>query len=276
MRSVLCATLVCLLGLPAAPAAAQPASRGEELELHWVVDPAIIVLAGAGWIGTELTKENLAPTTCQWCERNSVDDGVRNALRWGNVKAASTTSDLVTYGVLPVLTLAGGIVAGAADGRIGETPTNALLVVEAVALSSMLNQVVKFSVGRERPFVAALPESEKSKTAKPDDNNLSFYSGHTTLAFSLVVSAGTIAQLRGYRAAPYIWGIGLPLAAFAAYSRIAADKHYLSDVLLGAAAGSAAGFLVPFLHRKTTVVMDSGASVTFTPTGNGLAVGGTF
>ncbi|MGC4113319.1 MAG: phosphatase PAP2 family protein [Myxococcales bacterium] len=241
-----------------------------------MVDSSIVVLTGAGWIGTEVLKKDLAPSTCRWCERNAFDDSVRGALRWDNTKAAALASDVMTYGVLPVLTIAGGILAGAADGHLDETPTNALLVVEAVTMASMVNQVVKYSFGRERPFVAALPESEKAKVDHADDNNLSFYSGHTTLAFSLVVSAGTVCHLRGYRAEPYIWGIGLPLALFSAYSRIAADKHYLTDVLIGMIGGSASGFLVPFLHRKTTLKTDSGATVTLAPTGNGLQLVGTF
>lgn len=276
MRSVLCSTLALLLALPATAAAGEPPAKADDLALDWVVDPAIIALSGAFWVGTEVGKKNLAPTTCRWCDRNGVDDAVRSALKWDNTKTASVLSDVTTYGVLPVLTLVGGIVAGAADNRLGETPTNALLVVEAVTLSSMLNQVVKYSVGRERPFVAALGAGEKSSTDHPDDNNLSFYSGHTTLAFSLVVSAGTVAHLRGYRAEPYIWGIGLPLALFSAYSRLAADKHYLTDVLVGMVAGSASGFLVPFLHRRATFVSESGASVTLAPAPNGLSLAGTF
>ena len=44
---------------------------------------------------------------------------------------------------------------------------------------------------------------------------------------------------------------GLSMAAFTGYLRIAADKHYLSDVLTGAIVGSAVGFVVPyFLHPR--------------------------
>jgi membrane-associated phospholipid phosphatase len=41
----------------------------------------------------------------------------------------------------------------------------------------------------------------------------------------------------------------LTLAATTATLRMIADKHYFTDVLVGAAVGSAAGFLVPHLHR---------------------------
>jgi membrane-associated phospholipid phosphatase len=68
----------------------------------------------------------------------------------------------------------------------------------------------------------------------------------------MAVSSGTIASLRGYRGAPWVWGSGLLLASTIGYLRIAADKHYLSDVLVGASVGSLVGFAVPFFfHRKS-------------------------
>ena len=47
-----------------------------------------------------------------------------------------------------------------------------------------------------------------------------------------------------------MWAAGLTLATTGAYLRIAADRHYATDVLAGAIVGSAVGFGVPyFAHR---------------------------
>lgn len=47
-----------------------------------------------------------------------------------------------------------------------------------------------------------------------------------------------------------VWGGGMIFATLTARLRMAADRHYLSDVLVGSAVGSAAGFLMPyFFHR---------------------------
>jgi membrane-associated phospholipid phosphatase len=54
--------------------------------------------------------------------------------------------------------------------------------------------------------------------------------------------------------------IGFPVAALTGYLRIAGDKHYMSDVLTGAAVGSAIGYMVPRLHRHVT-----GPALTFNP-----------
>lgn len=267
--------LALLLALPSVARGQAPA-RGDELRVNWAVDGVVVGVSGLAWIASELFKGEFAPESCRWCATNSLDTGVSNGLAWGDLKAGSTTGDVTAFGVIPVLTLGGGLLAAGLEDRLSETPANALLVVEAVTLSSLLNQAVKFAAGRERPFVADLPAEEKGRTAKPDDNNLSFYSGHSNLAFAMVVSAGTVAQLRGYKAAPYIWAVGLPLATFVAYSRIAAKKHYLSDVVVGSALGAAVGFLVPFLHRTRPTVSGQGASLTLSPAPNGLVLGGTF
>jgi membrane-associated phospholipid phosphatase len=136
------------------------------------------------------------------------------------------------------------------DDALHRWPTDAVLVLEAATIAADVNQLVKFGVGRERPFVHALPESEKGAVAHPSDNNLSFYSGHTNWVFALAASSGTVATLRGYRWAPWVWGGGLTVAFTTGYLRIAADRHYFTDVIVGAALGSAFGFAIPYLFHS--------------------------
>jgi membrane-associated phospholipid phosphatase len=132
---------------------------------------------------------------------------------------------------------------------------NSLIVLESVALAGSLSQIVKFAAIRERPFVHALPPADKPLTDSPSDNNVSFYSSHSSFAFALAVSSGTIASMRGYRMAPVVWAAGLISAASVGYLRIAADKHYFTDVLVGATVGSAFGWAVPSLfHRGSAPV----------------------
>ena len=72
----------------------------------------------------------------------------------------------------------------------------------------------------------------------------------SAVAFAAASSLGTIATLRRYRRAPYVWAAGLTLAALTGYLRLAADKHYVSDVLAGTAVGAAVGWAVPYLHYR--------------------------
>jgi membrane-associated phospholipid phosphatase len=234
----------------------------EPVELRHDLRVDIPVTAGAiAWVvGSEAAKSIFAPTQCRWCDRaadgtdtlNPLDAATRAGLRWNNTGAAATASDVGIYAVVPLFGLGMLALSGAHDNALRQWPVDALLLTQAVALASSLNQLVKFIFGRERPFVHVLSDNDKLSTKNPDDNNLSFSSGHTNLAFSLAVAAGTIATLRGYRWAPAIWVGGLVLATLTGYLRIAADKHYLTDVVGGAVLGSAVGFLVPWLFHQPT------------------------
>jgi membrane-associated phospholipid phosphatase len=253
-----------LLAASPVPPDARPAAEGapqiHELRYDWARDGLLTGVGGALWIGSEaLFKELLAPQACRWCYRNpdgaSTLNGLDSWARGGlagsteeSRKQADTWSNVVDFGLLPVSVL--GVQYALARGSGAPRSVffeDAGIIIQSAVLASVLNQSVKFIAGRERPFVHVLPEDLKPLTPKPDDNNLSFYSGHTNLAFALVVSAGTVAELRGYEHRGWIWGMGLPMAASVGLLRMAADKHYLTDVGVGALLGTAFGVAVPLL-----------------------------
>jgi membrane-associated phospholipid phosphatase len=120
-------------------------------------------------------------------------------------------------------------------------------LVRAQLVSQTLVQGLKFTTGRSRP---------------DGSNTQSFPSGHTASA------AATASVLQRH----FGWKAGVPAYGFAAYvaaSRMSADKHHLSDVLMGAAIGIAAGRTVTVglagekfdLGVAPTV---GGAAITFT------------
>jgi membrane-associated phospholipid phosphatase len=216
--------------------------------------PVTAAAVGLG-VTLELLKGDLAPRSCRVCGVDGLDAAARGALRWNDTGAASTMSDWTGFVITPVTALAACQLAAEADHRFHDAPANALIVVEATALAVALDDVVKLVVARQRPYAHF---RDASQQAPPDtDENLSFYSGHTNLAFAVAVASGTVASMRGYRLAPVVWATSLPWAAVTGYLRIAADKHYLTDVLTGALIGSAAGFLVPFVfHRPSAASGD--------------------
>jgi membrane-associated phospholipid phosphatase len=239
--------LVALLTASAAQGqSAPPDGLRYDLRVDVPVTAAAIGLAAT----LEVLKENLAPRSCRICDVDGVDAAAREALRWNDPDAASAISNWTGFVVTPVTALAGLEVAAAADHRFHHAPADALVVVEATALAVALDDVVKLVVARQRPYVHF---RDSSQPATPGaDDNLSFYSGHTNLAFAVAVASGTIASMRGYRLAPVVWATSLPFAAVTGYLRIAADKHYLTDVLSGALLGSAVGFLVPFVFHRAS------------------------
>ena len=237
------------------PAPEAPAPPVPELPYSLTVDATVTGVAIVGWVGSELLKSHLAPSTCRWCDPPGFDSSVRDALKWDDTEAANVISYVVPLGV-ETLSMFGLQAYAARDhGTPDAAWVDVLLISESTAVALAMNQAVKFVVGRERPFVHALPESEKAHTAHPSDNNVSFYSGHSTFAFAMAASAGTIASMRRYRLAPSIWATGMALAVASAYLRIAADRHYASDVAVGAILGSATGIAVPRLLHGPRCVM---------------------
>lgn len=189
----------------------------------------------------------LVPEKCRWCDPPGFDASVRNALVWDDPTAPSAIGDMMAFALSPGLALGLTGWAAARDGRSEELWPNNLIIVEAGLTTIVVTLAIKPLAGRERPSVHY--RAEDWERFPEQDRNASFFSGHSSIAFSMAVASGTVAEMRRYRLAPLVWGVGLPLAALTGYSRIASDAHYLSDVLIGAGVGSAVGFAMPyFLH----------------------------
>lgn len=244
------------------------------------VDLPVTGVLTAGWLLSEFAfKKRLAPAACRWCETNGFDTAVRQAFNPSlspsaeGISGAHVASNLVGFVGVPVAMLGLDALLSWRDGVFVEAfPVDAVLMLEATMAILGVNQVVKFSVGRGRPYTVGAGTELLAMGHDIADNNLSFFSGHSTFTFALASSAATIAGLRGYRHAWVLWAVGMPLAATTAILRLAADKHWMSDVLLGSALGIAAGVLLPtLLHRRIGPLQ-----ARVSPMANGLAVTGTF
>ena len=235
------------------------AEEPHELRYNLRADIPITAVAIALWLGSQGLQAQLAPEHCRLCGDNALDRAARDAMLWDSTLPAHRASNWLAFGVLPFGVISSVAAMAARAGKPKNALIDGLIIAEAASLSVDLKPLVKFSVGRRRPFVHAHNDDVLELQPPHSDDNVSFYSGHTNLAFSLVAATGTVAMLRGYRAAPWIWGVGLPLAASVGYFRIAADRHYLTDVLTGALLGSAVGVLVPWLFhgRKRSGSMGS-------------------
>ncbi|MDB4944420.1 MAG: phosphoesterase PA-phosphatase related [Labilithrix sp.] len=251
------AALVIAVSVLVAPRAARAdAPRPHQLKYDVVIDSSIIGASVAFMLATELSGV-VKPRECRWCGRdgevsevNGFDRWGRSRLKWRDPQAAQFDSGVTAFLLEPAFATVDMIVVAAADNADRAFPVDLLVMSEAVAVSTVLNQFTKIIFARERPFVHALTPDERRKTVNPGDNNVSFYSGHSALSFSLAAAAGTVATMRGYRGMPVVWGTLMPLAVATGYLRIAADKHYLSDVLTGAVVGTAIGVLVPLVFHN--------------------------
>lgn len=211
------------------------------------LDAALTGGAVAIWVGTELAKPALAPARCRLCEPNRLDAAAREAAVWSSPGSARRASDVLAFVLVPAGVAAHQLLAARRAGDTGAGLVDVLVVAEAAALTADLTQAVKYAAGRARPRALHRGEGE----APGPDDHLSFFSGHTSLAFSAVVAAGTVSTLRGYPSAPWVLGAGAAAAAGVGWLRMAGDAHWLTDVLAGAAVGTAMGVLVPrLLHGR--------------------------
>jgi membrane-associated phospholipid phosphatase len=256
-------------------------AQAQELRHDPRIDVPVTLAGAVAFMASEAALQGSDPLPCRWCDRDAAGNDTLNGLdraarglRWSRPRLADVISDVTGFVAAPLLS--GGMDAAAAahDRRSYGVGTDLFVIAEAGVLAADLNQLAKVLALRERPDIHALgPEARRARAPDVEDD-LSFYSGHTTEAVSLAVAAGTVASLRGYRLAPLVWATALPTALVTGYLRIGADRHYLSDVLTGAAAGALIGFLVPRLFHSPSdaPVASSGRTGATQPLTFGYAV----
>lgn len=231
----------------------------------------LIVASGLGAtvLATVAFRGSLQPERCRWCTPPELDANIRDALVWDNIFVARRLSDVGAI-ALPVIGLGISVVPVIADGgSTGEIMDVALPIAGSLAINQALTQIAKLAVARTRPAI----HFAETPGAWNAEDHVSFFSGHTSFAFAAATSAGMVARQRGSRYETAIWAGGLTLASMVGYLRIAGDKHYFSDVFVGALVGSATGLVVPMLMKHE---IESSVSATLTADAKTVSLGGTF
>ena len=141
-------------------------------------------------------------------------------------------------------------------GRLRNSVTLGTMFAESYLLLRGVTYTTKGLAGRTRPFThnTSLSVDDRLGLADgdPQDAYQSFFSGHSAAAFALATLMSTVyADIHGpSTASKVLWASSLSVAGFTAYARVKAGMHYPSDVLVGAAVGTAIGLAVPWLHRR--------------------------
>jgi membrane-associated phospholipid phosphatase len=125
--------------------------------------------------------------------------------------------------------------------------------VEALSLTGLVSTATQRFVGRVRPFADRCARDPEYDDECFDAKNRSqgFVSGHVAMAVT-GASLTCVHHLHlglsgGDEAAAAVCAAAYAGSALVGTSRIVADRHYLSDVLAGAAVGLGAGLLLPEL-----------------------------
>jgi len=232
-----------------------------EIDLPW------LTLGLAGSATLILLEDQLAPSHCRWCEPPALDEKIRNEIRWANPERAHRLSSLTAYALIPASSL--GLSYFSFKNRTQERHfpwVDAMLMLEAAGTAEVIAKSIQFISGRQRPSA----RFGDQQNLKPEDNT-SFFSGHTSVAFAMAVAAGTYADMTKSSLRTWTWGTGLSLAMMTAYLRVASDHHYFTDVLMGALTGSLVGASVPRLRARFQAAFQRDADLRLTPLPNGLA-----
>lgn len=140
---------------------------------------------------------------------------------------------------------------------IAQTGVDLVLLAQTASWNGAFNEAARLISQRPRPYVYSRP-----REAENSANYTSFYSGHTS--FSAAVMIGLFLVLLGRSAPTGVLVASASLAqvlifATAAF-RVLAGRHFITDVLIGALAGSLVAFAVAYLHRPKTGVKEISAS----------------
>lgn len=190
-----------------------------------------------------------------WRRPRLMDWGTRNWLRIedraGRDRAATVSDVLVTASVLQPVVVDSLIVAGLVEGSGDVTHQMEVINLQSLAIAQFVNVTAKRVFARERPYVLGCA-GEKDYSAHCDDVDRfrSYYSGHSAIsatAAGLVCAHHTHLPLYGRPADGIACGAAIGVTVITGALRIAADRHWATDVLSGHLLGFAAGYLLPTL-----------------------------
>jgi len=304
-------TLLCLFALlcaggparaqapnpPASASAAPPALLGDQPpELRW--DPGWTRFSLGEYITTGLSFATglavaiVGPLDNHWRGGILADESARDALRLdyrkGRWFARDLSDVLLTVMESYPFVVDALLVAGWYRRSPGVAKQMALINLQTLGVTLALQSLAKMFGSRERPYGRTcgveLPLSNRDCDAS--SRYESFFSGHTAQSFAaagLICSHHMNLELYGGGWADVVpCAAGFTVASGVGLLRIMGDKHYLSDVLVGAAVGTLTGLGLPWLlHYRRGRAEDADTqgnaiSVKVVPMAAGAGVVGTF
>ena len=213
------------------------------------------------------------------------DDYFREELvlgRRGDRDTAVLIGDIFYYGLTfypPVVDIG---IAAVAVHQSGDVAWQMFAIdAQSYALTGLVSTLTQKLIGRRRPFA---DKCTVRPSYDPDCEDVgvrsqSMLSGHTAMAFTgagLICTHHRHLRLYGSRAAGAIaCATGMAGAVTVGWSRLVADRHYMSDVLSGAAIGLVSGMLLPeLLHYNLGASANTAILPHATPDSIGVALVG--
>ncbi len=183
------------------------------------------------------------------------DQALRDALQRPGVQSSELLDGAArfgnAYGAPGVLVLGAAMWGGGLVAKRPVLATAGLRAIEAITVSGLVTQGLKVTAGRARPFTS--PDNPADwKLFRADDpvegSYASMASGHATAAFAFASAVTATVKRRAPERARAVGIITYGAAAVTAYARMHDDKHWLSDVTVGAGIGTVTGWAITRWH----------------------------
>lgn len=216
--------------------------------------PADYVATGAfaaAAILTEVVPERDAP---RWSGGVGFDDAFRDAFvldTFADRRVAARVSDITLAALVTFRFVDTAFVAWAGHRSFDAAWQMAAIDLQAMAFTLAATNATKRAFERERPSgTACRDDPAYDQRCRDQGRDGSFYSGHTSLAFT---AAGLTCVHHAHvplfgPAGDVLACVGSTLAAASVgFERVLADRHYISDVLLGSAVGVFSGAVMPYV-----------------------------
>jgi membrane-associated phospholipid phosphatase len=245
--------VVCLsMGLARGAHAAEPLAWNPAWPRFRPSEYVVTGLAGAASIGIYLRIPN--PDPPHWTGGILFDEAVRNALRLHTRKRLATarfTSDVFALTTVTWVVGIDSMVVPLVRRKLDVAGQLTLMDAEAYALSTLITNSIFKLAGRARPSYQDCENDPYFDSLCHINDTSSFPSGHTNFSFTgagLSCAHHLHLALYGNRAADILACTGtIALASVTSGLRVFGDRHYVSDVIVGAMIGFGVGYGVPTL-----------------------------
>jgi membrane-associated phospholipid phosphatase len=232
-------------------------------EPSWSLDSGLVA-GGVGLfavsVATDANIQSLSQAEVSSLSRSDINAFDRGATSQNSPFARNATAPVSVVALMSPLTLL-------TSQRIRKDwGIYSLMYLEVFLLAGTITDITKNSVQRIRPYAynPKYPEAGyfkgtfDNKTGNKDARR-SFFSSDVSMAFSLATLTSIMFE-DYYPQSSYrycVWGATLGYASMAAYLRYASGWHYPTDIISGAAVGVFIGWMVPWLHRKSSLSVAS-------------------
>ncbi len=142
----------------------------------------------------------------------------------------------------------------------------ATLAFSSMLISGVVVQGLKKVIGRTRPYATNSQWDFKGPVQMSSRHN-SFPSGHTASAFAVAASIATVYDSKLVKILAYA------AAALTGLSRVHDNKHWMSDVFMGAVIGTASGIFITKRHMNNNSKKKLQVYPTYINTGGQSGVG---